>query len=174
MGLDHGRRPWHRSSDLAAISHQLCHIRCRGQSAMTETALKQTAMANRPAARTGAVPGWTRSRQTAALWTFVALGLGWIWGLLWVGATVTLHPACLGTVRIIITGFVPSLAAVCVLRMSEGPRACGSGCAAAVAEFFGLSMPHSSNSALHVMSGSSQRNAQMKKGRSFTPATLLL
>ena len=63
---------------------------------------------------------------------------------------------------------------VCVLRMSEGPRACGSGCAAEVAEFFGLSMPHSSNSALHVMSGSSQRNAQMKKGRSFTPATLLL
>ena len=60
-----------------------------GQTAMTETALKQTAMANRPAARAGAVPGWTRSRLTAALWTFVAFGLGWIWGLLWVGVSAS-------------------------------------------------------------------------------------
>jgi uncharacterized protein len=62
----------------------------------------------------------TQSHKPAALCTFVALAFGWTWGLLWIGATFTLHPPWLGTALLIIIGFGPSFAALCVVWMFEG------------------------------------------------------
>jgi uncharacterized protein len=60
------------------------------------------------------------SRRTTAFLTFVALAFGWTWGLLWVGATVTLHPAWLGTAVIIAAAFGPSLAGVTTVALFDG------------------------------------------------------
>lgn len=60
------------------------------------------------------------SHGTGALWTFVVVAYGWTWGLLWMGATVTLHPAWLGTVVIIAAAFGPSLAGVTTVVLFDG------------------------------------------------------
>ena len=60
------------------------------------------------------------SHGDRALLTFAMLAFGWSWGLLWVGATLTLHPAWLGTVIIIASAFGPSLAGVTTVALFDG------------------------------------------------------
>ena len=55
-----------------------------------------------------------------ALLTFVVIAFGWTWGLLWVGATVTLQPPWIGTAIIIAAAFGPSLAGVTTVALFDG------------------------------------------------------
>ena len=57
-----------------------------------------------------------------ALVTFVVIAFGWTWSLLWVGATLTLQPAWIGTVVLTASAFGPSLAGVATVALFDRPN----------------------------------------------------
>jgi uncharacterized protein len=60
--------------------------------------------------------------NTSAIITFVAITFGWTWSLLWVGATLKLQPAWIGTVVLTASAFGPSLAGMTTVALFDGPN----------------------------------------------------
>ena len=68
-------------------------------------------------------PGVILHSNPAALWAFFALAFGWSGGFLWLSTLIEPQSHWLRTALLMLTGFGPTLAAVCVVWLFEGRAA---------------------------------------------------